>query len=174
MHRGDSSWQGTFYLFSRSPCTDKPLGVATWHPLCGFPGVSSAVLGRESGDRSSSICVRIPRRITPGCRLQSLRSFRPTLGLSRRLPKAANGAPALRVRQPETLCEMPKNRLRPGFGGMAIASRRIRIRCAPCSPYPLPGAIAAQMVVGLGGSVGGNGITEGGFSESLVPGPRVR
>ena len=40
-------------------------------------------------------------RLTPGCRLRSLRSLRPTLGLSRRLPEAANAAPALRVRQPE-------------------------------------------------------------------------
>jgi hypothetical protein len=42
-------------------------------------------------------------QLTPGCRLQSLRSFRPTLGLSRRLPGAANAAPALRVRQPEAV-----------------------------------------------------------------------
>jgi hypothetical protein len=42
----------------------------------------------------------IPLRLTPGCRLRSLRSLRPTLGPSRRLLGDANGAPALRVRQP--------------------------------------------------------------------------
>ena len=47
--------------------------------------------------------VQAALRLTPGCRLRSLRSLRPTLGPSRRLPGAANGAPARRVRQPETL-----------------------------------------------------------------------
>ena len=49
--------------------------------------------------------VKTALHLTPGCRLQSLRSFRPTLGPSHRLLRGANGAPALRVRQPETLCE---------------------------------------------------------------------
>ena len=51
-----------------------------------------------------------PLRLTPGCRLQSLRSFRPTLARSRHLlrSKSANAAPVRRVRQPETLCAMPQ------------------------------------------------------------------
>ncbi len=45
--------------------------------------------------------------ITPGCRLRSLRSLRPTLARSRHLLRStsANAAPVLRVRQPETLYE---------------------------------------------------------------------
>ncbi len=48
---------------------------------------------------------RCPLHITPGCRLRSLRSLRPTLAWSRHLlrSKGANAAPRLRVRQPETL-----------------------------------------------------------------------
>ena len=55
-----------------------------------------------------------PRHLTPGCRLQSLRSFRPTLARSRHLlrGKGANAAPRLRVRQPETLCENGGNMIR--------------------------------------------------------------
>jgi hypothetical protein len=45
--------------------------------------------------------------ITPRCRLQSLRSFRPTLARSRHLLGDANAAPVLRVRQRETLADMP-------------------------------------------------------------------
>jgi hypothetical protein len=76
---------------------------------------------------------------------------------------------------PGTLCEMPKNRLRVGFGGMVMASRRIQDRCAPRYwPFPLAAGVSSAAVVVPGGFVGGNGITEGGFSASLVPGPRLR
>ena len=54
--------------------------------------------------------------ITPGCRLRSslCSSLRPTLGLSRRLPGAANAAPARRVRQPETLAASVARKLEGG------------------------------------------------------------
>ena len=88
----------------RSPAPDFPFGGRAPRP----------VLGQLAGSRGQNMdggLGKVPRHITPGCRLRSsLRSsLRPTLGLSRRLPGAANGAPALRVRQPETLAEMPKS-----------------------------------------------------------------
>ena len=52
--------------------------------------------------------LKTAHQLTPGCRLRSLRSLRPTLAWSRHLlrSKSANAAPRRRVRQPETLCAM--------------------------------------------------------------------
>ncbi len=75
---------------------------------CGVSGSDGIVGG---GRYRSGLCRRGKAHrkpqlhITPGCRLRSLRSLRPTLVRSCRLLKSrgANGLPLRRVRQPETL-----------------------------------------------------------------------
>ena len=67
---------------------------------------------RHEGGGTRSFIELSAHPLTPGCRLRSLRSLRPTLVRSCRLLKSrdANGLPLRRVRQPETLYAMPKSK----------------------------------------------------------------